>query len=602
MKPTIPLLVSLGLLNFAHAQNVIVGPEVVVTASRISQPVERALLPTTVITAADIARSQAYDLPSLLRLQPGLEFFQAGGAGHQSSLFLRGTESDHTLVLIDGVRINSVTAGTTALEHISLAQIERIEVVRGNVSSIYGSEAIGGVIQIFTKSAHVPSGASVGLGLGSYQTRRSDVQVRGGQANTRYGFDISWLDSGGFSSIKPEYVGRAEDLDRDGYRNLSFSADINHRFNAGSELGLRAWQSRSKVEFDGSFQNSSDQTLSSYLLTAAHPINEQWLTRLNASVGNDKLDSFLDNAQVSRFESQNQQIAWLNEMAFSPERRLTFGLEHLAQTVKSSSLYSQTRRNVVSATLGYLATHGLHSWQGNVRHDAYSDFGGANSVLLAYTYQLSPAWRASASVSNAFRAPNFNELYGPFGGNPNLNPEKALSGELGLQFQHESTLLKAQYFRSRITNLINFPAPQFTATNIDRANIQGLEFSYTTRILETDFKSNLTWQRARDQQTGLRLLRRADIYGSVSLAKSIGSWRWGAEALLSGTRDDIHVKNFNRVRLPGYAVINMTLDYQLNAAQRLGIRLENALDKDYELAHGYQTAGRSLFLNWRYQL
>lgn len=587
--------------NLAQGQEVKLAPEVVITASRIPQPLNQVILPITVITAEDIARSQAYDLPALLRNQVGVEFFQAGGIGHQSSLFMRGTESDHTLILIDGVRVNSATTGTTALEHISLAQIERIEIVRGNVSSIYGSEAIGGVIQIFTKATPASTGVSIGLGVGSYQTHRGDIQVRGGQGRTRYAADIAWLDTAGFSSLKPQYVNRAEDLDRDGYRNLSFSAEMSHGFDTGTELGLRAWRSRGKVEFDGSFQDSSDQTLTSYLLTASQPINQNWVSRFNASAGSDELNSYLNAAQVSRFETKNQQLSWLNEVVLSPERRLTFGLEHLGQKVSSTSAYSQSKRTVSSATFGYLEKQGDHSWQGNIRYDDYSDFGGANSGLLAYAYQLSPGWRLSASLSNAFRAPTFNELYGAFGGNPALNPEQAISGEFGLQYEHGQTVFKMHYFQTKIDNLINFPPPKFVANNVDKANIKGLELSWATQLLSADFKSNLTLQRARDDVTGLRLLRRADAFGNLSLAKTFGAWQWGAEAQLSGPRYDIHATDFTRVRLPGYAVVNLTVDYKITPTQRLGLRLENLFDKDYELAHGYQTAGRSAFLNWRYQ-
>ena len=573
--------------------------ELIITASRLPQSLSQSLLHTTVITAQDIARSQVYDVPTLLRSQAGIELYQAGGLGRQSSLFMRGSESDHVLILINGARMNSATAGTTAIEHLPLDRIERIEIVRGNVSSMYGSEAIGGVIQIFTKSSKADPGVTVAAGLGTYDTRRAAFDFHGNIGDTRVGLGVSWLDSAGFSALKPRYVTRNEDYDRDGYQNLSFSTELSHRIN-DTELSLRGLHSRAKVQFDGAFQDSSEQTLASYLFSAAHPINNKWLSRLRASIGEDKLDSFLASTKVSRFQTENRHLAWLNEITFSSEQRASFGLEQLTQKVRSSTAYRHDQRNLSSLTAGYLVKHNAQSWQSNVRHDRYSDFGFATSGLISYAYQFLPAWRLSATFSNAFRAPNFNELYGPFGGNPALNPEKGLSGELGVQYQRGQARFKAHYFQSHIRDLINFPAPQFQASNVDKAEIEGLELTYSDHVFEFDVNSSLTLQRAKDASTGLRLLRRAQIYGGMSLGKKLGAWQGQVQVLASGPKYDIHVTDFNRVKLPGYAQVNATLDYEFNKHHTLGIRLENLFDKEYEVAHGYQAPGRSVFVNWRY--
>ena len=582
---------------------------VVVTANRTEERLAQTLQHTTLITQEQIRNSGAADLPTLLRREASLEIAQSGGVGKQSSTFMRGANSNHTLVLIDGMRVNSATTGATALDQIMVDQIDRIEVVRGNVSSLYGSEAIGGVIQIFTKRGKGEPGLNVAAGYGTENTTRLYAGYGGVTGNTRFNANLSAFRTDGFSAINRDFIplaffSKAGDEDDDGYRNLSFSANLWHEFSLGQSLGFTALHSDGKVDFDGEGVNSSKSKLTAFSLYSRNQINAKWRSKVTLAQGIDDLKSFTDGAFTSRFKTTNTQLGWQNDFAFSDAHSLVAGLDYLGQDVVSTTHFSTTDRTVASGYLTYFGELGAHTVQVNGRYDRYSDFGGNFSGLLGYGYHITNHWRVTAGVSNAFRAPNFNELYDPnFGfGNPNLKPEKSRSAELGLQYHNAKERVKAVLFRTRTDDLIvgvfdpvtfNFPA-----TNLDKSESKGLEISYSGEFGPVELLASFTEQRSKNRDTGERLLRRANSFGSVSAAYRLGGWRIGGEVLASGNREDFEVRDpFGKVKLSGYAVLNLTTSYQFTPHSRVALKVENALDKQYELVRGYNTQGRSFFVS-----
>lgn len=582
-----------------------VGETIVVTPTRASQALAAPLQHTTVITRADIESSIATDLSTLLRQESGVEIAQTGGLGAQSAIRIRGSEADHVLLLIDGVRVNSVSSGTTSIDQILLDGIDRIEIVRGNVSSVYGSEAIGGVVQIFTRRGAGGLKVSGKIGAGADDARKLALAVGGEMGGTRVHFGAARTRAGGFSSVDPRYLPgpygdfTAADADDDTYENTTLNLNLSHRILTGHDVGLTAFRSRGDIEFDGAYENHSDQTLTALRAYSENRWSPDWQSRIELSQGTDDLKSDLDGAAAGRFKTRNRQLAWINHLNAGPGT-LRLGVEGLWQQLDTDAAYTQDHRSVGTVTAGYTLAAGAHDLQANLRHDAYSDFGGHTTGLLGYGYRLTPALRVSAAVSTAFRAPTFNELYGPYGSNPELDPERARSVETGLTYSGDYGLARATVFVTRTTDLINFVPPTWSATNVDEAENRGIELSWSGKLAGLEVRSAATFQNPEDKTTGLALLRRAERFGSVSVGRRLGAFDWRAEVLASGPHADVHVTEYTRTTVPGYAVLNLNVAWKPAPDWKLGGKLVNLLDKDYALVHGYNTQGRAIFVELAY--
>ncbi|MCA1978131.1 MAG: TonB-dependent receptor [Thiobacillus sp.] len=578
-----------------------VGDTIVVTPTGTEQALAAPLQHTSVITRAEIEASAAPDLPTLLRQESGVEIAQTGGMGAQAAIRIRGSESDHVLVLIDGVRVNSASTGATAIDQLLLDEVERVEIVRGNVSSVYGSEAIGGVVQIFTRRGTGAVRPGLKVGLGTDDTRKLAASIGGMLGDTRLHFGVTRTQTDGFSSARAAFVPAPfvfapADIDDDAYRNTTLNLALSHRLSGAHEMGLTAFRSAGDTEFDGASRNHSEQTLTAVSVYSENRWLPGWLSRVQASQGVDDLTSDFNGATGDRFRTRNRQLAWHNTVNLGPGT-LRAGAEGLWQGFDSNQSYSGDARRVASLLAGYTAALGAHEMQLNLRRDDYSDVGAATTGLVGYGYRLTPALRLAASYSTAFRAPTFNELYGPFGSNPALDPERARSAELGLTYHGSLGLARLTAFSTRTRDLINFVPPTFTATNVDRARNRGVELAWQGRVAGLDARAAFTAQNPEDASTGLGLLRRADRFGSASLGGGLGeAFDWRAEVLASGPRPDVHATNFTRTTVPGYAIVNLSLGWQPARDWHLSAKLLNLLDKDYSLVHGYNTQGRALFV------
>lgn len=590
-----------------------IGETITVTATRMSQKLQDTVQHTSIITRDQIEASTARDLPTLLRQESGIEIAQSGGMGTQAAFRIRGADPDHVLVLIDGVRINSVSAGTTAIEHILPDEIERIEIVRGNVSSVYGSEAIGGVVQIFTRRGRGDMKVSGSVGVGTDNFQKLNVGISGSIGKTQLRFGVTRTRTDGFSSARAEFIPSlafaAADIDDDGYRNTTFNFALSHLITPDHELGLNAMQTRANVDYDGSFQNHSNQKLTSLSLFSENSITQSWQSRLQLSQGSDDLISDLNGARTDSFKTRNRQITWSNEIDVGTGT-WRFGAEGLSQHLDSSAAYSQNSRRVKSVFGGYSMVKGAHDAQINLRYDDYSDFGSALTGLIGYGYRITPSVRMTASYSTAFKAPTFNELYTQafapfFVGNPDLNPERARSAEIGLAYTGIFGFARATLFQTRtrdliamVTNPLTFNS---TLINIDEGRNRGLELSWAGKVAGLDARVAYTVQNAEDAQTHVALLRRARQFGSVAFGQTFAAFDWRAEVLASGPHPDIHATTFTRVNVPGYAVLNLNLGWKPARDWKLSAKLLNLLDAEYSLIHGYNTQGRGALLELAYQ-
>ncbi len=602
---------ALPALSYAEELPVFVGDEIVVTPTRTPQKLSASLAATSVITRKDIEASGAIDLPTLLQGLPGVEVSQTGGFGSQSAIRLRGAESDHTLVLVDGLRVNSVSTGITATEHLAIDDIERIEIVRGNVSSVYGSEAIGGVIRVFTRQGRgaVKPRIAIAAGTGGYRNIHAGI---GGEIAPGVHVDLSagHLRDGGFSAVRKQFIPALfsfdpADADNDETRNTHFNLRLSHQVNDALKWGFSARQNRADIEYDGSWSNHARQNLAGYSLFVEGKPGALWLTRLTLGRSTDELDNDWNGLfSTGRYHTRIDQLHWENTLALG-QHNFRFGIEAQDQQLKSDQVYSSADRKAVSVYAGAGVKHGAHDVDFSLRHDRYSDFGGHTTGRAAYGYQLSPEMKVFAAAATAFKAPTFNDLYldyPPFYfSNPNLKPETAKSAEIGLNYAADGQFFQATLFASRTRDMVAIDPITFATTvNLDEARNRGVELSWQGKLAGLAARAAFTAQNPEDASTGQSLLRRAQRFGSVALSDKVGKFGWHAEVIASGSHPDVHVTNFTRTSVPGYANLNFSGNYSVTKDWKLTGRVLNVLDADYSLVHGYATPGRQFRLELAY--
>jgi vitamin B12 transporter len=592
-----------------HAQSAPQDDGIVVSASRTEQRIRDAIPHTTVITQKDIRDSQVPDLPALLRREAGIEVSQSGGIGTVSSLFMRGGRGAQTLVLVDGVRMEDAAFGTTAVQHIMLDEVERIEIVRGNVSSLYGSGAMGGVVQIFTKRGSGEPAAGGEVLTGSRGTSRLLGSYGGQAGDTRFNLTASKFDTQGFSTIDPTRV-PAANPNNNGYQNDSFSGSISQRLSSANEVGLNLYRTRGHLSFDSAFGLPTDVNLSgqelgsTQLYWEAKPLNP-WKSRISLAEGTDYRTDTLNGAFNNSSNTRNRQIVWNNDWQAAPEHALSLGIESLRQTLQNSGFTAtQQARNVSIARVGYLGRLGAHSLQLNGRTEHYSDFGTANTYFLGYGFDLTDAWRLTASTSTAFRAPTFTDLFSPFGGNRALKPERSRTQEAGVQWSAGPNRVRVVGFSTRFQDAITFDPLTVMTNNVRKASAEGVESSYSGQIAGFDLRASLTLQHTTEQEPGgqeLPAIRRAKQFGALSAFRTTGAWRYGAEVRGSGPHPDFDPVTFGRIQEAGYTVVNFSARYNFDKHIFAAVRLENALNEKYQIVSGFNTPGRGIFLTAGWQ-
>jgi vitamin B12 transporter len=575
---------------------------IAVTASRTAQPVSDLLADVTVIGPDDIARAGQSSLAELLAREPGVEIATNGGPGSTSAVFLRGANSGHTLVLIDGVRVGSSSSGTTPIEAIPLDQIDHIEILRGPASSLYGADALGGVIQIFTKrgDGSSPARVNASAGYGSYDTSQFAAGVAGAAQAWNYALQVGSGHSRGFNAIENP-ANFSYNPDRDGYTTTNITASGAVQVSPRHEITGQVFRNRLNAQFDGGlgFDDRTITIVESYSLASRDQLTDGWTSRLQAALAND--DSVSNGAfGPSAFRTRQWQYSWQNDVTL-PLGLLSLIAERREERLSSDVAFSITQRNTNSADAIYQLRQGSHALQANLRIDDSSQFGSRTTGALAYGYRLTPAVRATLSAGTAFKAPTFNDLYFPRFSNPNLAPEKSRNIEAGFYYDTGAQHARAVAYRNRVDDLIVFEcdanfncAPQ----NVDRATLEGITLGYDVTWGETVLKTSVDLQKPEDDTNGHLLPRRAKRHGALALTHAIGSLRIGAEWLASSQRFDDAA---NTRRLGGYAVTNLTLDYALAKAWTLVVRANNVFDKHYELAADYATPRANVFAGVRFQ-
>ena len=595
LKPLAALLPLLYLTPALAQQSL---DPVLVTATRQATRVSETLADVTVLQREDIEKASGSTALDLIARQPGVQLSNSGGIGKASSLFIRGAEARHTLLLIDGIPLGSATTGTPSLADIPLSQIERIEIVRGPSSAVYGSDAIGGVIQIFTRRGEGPLQADAFTGTGSRNTHELSAGLSGSSEIVSGSLRVSYIETDGFNAaadpVRYKAVnGSLPNPDRDGYYQTSITGSIAIRPVIGHEFGMTGYSVTGKNDYDGggptvfAYANVGNSILSAY---TRNQWTDHWTSTVRFGQTEDSSTNFAPNRSL--FETiQNQ---WMVENQIGlPIGSLLIGYEYLSQKVNSTTAYTVRERTVSSPFLGYNAKLGNHSVQLAGRRDDNSQFGVKNTGNLAYGYQFTNELSARGAIGTAFKAPTFNQLYFPGYGSANLKPEEALNREVGLTWQVAGHRIGWVYFDNRITDLIG-GSP---LVNINKASIQGHSFTYTGSIEHWEINASIDIMDPRDATTGKKLPRRAEEQANVSLGYVAGQLNVGTEIQVVGTRFD---NATNTRRMNGYTLVNLFGHYQISPDVRLEARINNLFDEQYETAWAYAQPRLNAFIGLRY--
>ncbi len=610
------------------ADNELKTADVFVTATRTPISKNNVIADTTTITEEEIKRAGLSSLSELLQRQPSIEISNNGGQGKVSTFGIRGTSSTHSIVLIDGIRINAATSGFTAIENIPLSQIEKIEILRGPASSLYGPDAIGGVIQIFTKKGLEGFKPYIGIGYGRYNTSSLQTGLRGGDSQTTYAINFSGINTDGFSAFVPNLASPSNtfNLDKDKYKNYGLSTSLNHKINESYEVNFQYLLTQAKNKYDNSyayyypgidFRNTSRNEAYSLALNAQ--INSAWKSSIKISRG---IDEYVDKqlydwnlytyiAQNNLYKTTQDQFTWQNNIELS-KGTLTLLYDRLEQKIKTTEYYQKNKRVNDGFMIGYSLIENKHNFQTNIRKDFNSNYDDSLTGNIGYAYMINQNWTFATSAGTAFVSPTFNFAYATADpdarGNPDLKPEKSKNVEASIRYKNDTRALSFTAFDNEIRDFIIYTygmTPQSTA-NLNKAKIQGLSISGSQFIGHFQISGSVTSQSPKNEDTEKYLPYRSALLGNINLNYFIGNWNFGLENTGSGSRYD---DKANTRKISGYVLTNFVADYKFSDQLKINLRLNNALDKDYTLniegnpnttGFKYQTPGRSLFANLHY--
>ncbi|MGY3260371.1 TonB-dependent receptor domain-containing protein [Pseudomonas chlororaphis] len=585
-------------------------PDTLISANRQVEARNDSSAANTVFTRDDIDRLQPSSVTDLLQRVPGVQVAQSGGRGSVPGIYIRGTSSAQTLVLVDGQRIGSSSSGDSNLQHLNIQQIERVEVLRGSRSVIYGSDAIGGVIQIFTRrSAEQGLQPRLHLGVGSHQTWERSIGLSGGDQQTRFSLGASLDDTAGSNRTHESY---ASDRDDDAYRNQSLSLSLSHAFNDDWEAGLNLLDNRGKSEFDnpfGRFDSStfesfpqkpySEFAVSSFSSYVDGRINEAWKSRLELGHSENRektFDKLSDERTV--FNTYRDSVNWQNDLTLDERNSLIIGGDWYQDRVNSSTAFAEDSRWNRAAFVQHRFKADSFSTELGLRRDQNQQFGGQNSWSGTLTLPLNADNDILLTYSEGFRAPTFNDLYYPDFSNPDLKPETSKSYELQWRSQlNETTRLETSLYRTELEDAIIFGSnsrPQ----NVASARINGFEATLQQELFGWQSNLGLAIIDPRDRDTGHTLARRARRTLSLDLDRQFDRLGLGASwQAVSSSYDDLA----NQQRLGGYALLGLRSSWTLTREVRLELKVDNLLDKSYSRVlyshdgaqYGYREQGRA---------
>jgi vitamin B12 transporter len=585
-------------------------PDILISANRQVEARNDSSAANTVFTREDIDRLQPGSVTDLLSRVPGVQVAQAGGRGSLPGIFIRGTKSAQSLVLVDGQRIGTSTSGDSNLQHLNINQIERVEVLRGSRSVIYGSDAIGGVIQIFTRrSAEQGLQPRLHLGFGSNQSWERSLGLSGGDAQTRFNLGASLDETAGINRTQESFP---SDGDHDEYRNKSLSLSLSHAFSDDLEAGLNLLDNHGKSAFDNPFgrfdlatlesvqqKPYSDFSVSSVSSYVDAHINDRWASRLELGHSENRETSFdkLSNER-SVFNTYRDSVNWQNDLSLDDRNSLILGGDWYEDRINSSTAFDEDSRWNRAAFIQHRFQADSFSTELGLRRDQNQQFGGQNSWSGTLTLPLNPDNDVLLTYSEGFRAPTFNDLYYPDFSNPNLKPETSKSYELQWRSQlSETSRLEASLYRTDLEDAIIF-GQNSRPENVASARINGFEAALKQELFGWQSNLGLAIIDPRDRDSGHTLSRRARRTLSLDLDRQFDRLGLGASwQAVSSSYDD----EDNQEPLGGYALFGLRSSWAVNREIKLELKVDNLLDKAYSRAlysfdgnnYGYREEGRA---------
>lgn len=591
--------------------------EVVVTASRVATPVTDVIADVSIIDRAQLDQAGQSSLRDILARQPGVQFVSSGSFRSSTGIFLRGASSSQTVVLIDGIRVGSATLGAASFENMPLERIERIEILRGAASALYGPDAVGGVIQIFTRAPTEALALSANLGVGTFGQQQAGASLRGSSGAIGYSLGVSREKATGISVINNPASSNFNP-DADGFKATSVDAKLTAKVNKDHALTLSLLQNQTDYQFDGTpFPNplsltglTSDAVAKSRLNNAVLKWEAQWLepwkSTLTLGTSDDQSASeyyrLPDRAfgGSSKFNTRRKQITWQNDISLGKDV-LSLMLENRSEAVDSSTNYTVTTRDIRSALASYAFNRQDWNALAVLRNDDNSQFGRFNNWALSGGYRLTSNLRAVASVGTSFQAPTFNQLYFPNFGNSSLTPQRNRGEEIGLKYSQGGLNLSAVTYHNKIQGFIN---PSNNAQSA-LAVLRGVTVAGDMQVGNTHYSVSYDYANPRSfssfaASNDLRLVRVAKNIVNARVSQRLGDVSVFGELKLSSNREDNNLAFNGRDTLAGYGLLNLGVDWRIRKDLSLLARLNNVTDVQYMLANTFSMPGRNLFvsLSW----
>jgi vitamin B12 transporter len=596
--------------------------EVIVNTSKIEQKISHSLPASYAIDMHTYQQNEpyAFTLNDVLRQQQGFEVKQLGGAGTQTSIFSRSAaNSKQTLVLLDGIPINSLSHGGASIQNLSLSHIAQAEALLGTASSLYGSQAMGGLVSFITIPKLRVSAQqlnqykpNLAFKLGSNHTRQintgfdaSHYQPENNQIIS-YGINLADLRTDGINAMN-QAIYPDSNADKDGYKQKSANAYIKYQ-QQNNELSLQAGHINTKGAYDSAYSLPSAEQryvnkFSHIGLNYTQNFTDKLKAKFKLGFNENRNENIEDNKQTSDFVDQNKYVSTQFDYQFLPRNTLSFQIEGLKQTLNSQNIqYDENKRSTYSTRLGYIGAIQQHNLQANIRLDKVSNIDAHTSYFLGYGYNFTPNWKAFATYSTGFRAPSFDELYYPKYSNPKLTPEYNTSIETGVQYADNNLFLRTSLYQSRYRDLIAYDSKTYNLINMNKAKILGIEQAVRFKINKNNaLYANINWQKP--EQTDIssgnavsgKILAKANLFGNVGIQSVLDVY---GKPLTIGT--NMHFTSskldYPKERLNGYAWFDANMTYVLHRDIALQFGVSNIFNrKNTQDAYGYNKSGRTVF-------
>ncbi|QTP59792.1 TonB-dependent receptor [Billgrantia antri] len=569
----------------------------VITATLAPRTADETLSSVTVLDEATLRRQDPTSVTDMLRGQPGVDITTNGSFGKNSSVYLRGTGNESALLMIDGIRLRSATAGGAAWQFLDPRMFQRAEIVRGPRGSLYGADAVGGVVQLFTHEAEEGGPhPRVSVGGGSFDTQRYSAGLSGESGGTRYSFAGSHLNTDGVPVRRD-----GEDM---GYDNTTALTRMSHTFESGAEVGFLALRARGTTEYD----ESGSPATTDYVQQVAGiygelPVAANWRSRLTLS---EARDESVNHFWGSILDTQTRTARWENTLR-TEAHEVVIGMEYMHDSVAGSITgdspwdgpYDVEDRDNKAVFTQALLDFSPLAVQASLRFDDNEAYGEEATGSLALGYDINSQHTLRASYGTAFKAPSFNDLYWPGFGNPDLEAETSETVELGVRGQFTRWFWDAALYQTDVDNLIVWQQMGRPTMNVPTTRIRGVELSLGAEVGAWTLAAAATYTDPENRQTGNRIQRRASQSARFDVERELGEWSLGGSWVVQGHR---YNDAANEDRIGGFGLLNLRAGWQFAPLWSVRLNIENALDKEYVTARffdgdDYLNAGRAAFVS-----